>query len=87
MALDIVCKRDRVHVIDEQRATIAKQAQEIERLKRGEGLVKLVLCAAFDFNPVTNCMTTETVREYVKRVWSETDRVSRGILLGNTKYR
>ena len=33
-ALDIVCKRDRDPVIDEQRKTIAKQAQEIEGLKR-----------------------------------------------------
>ena len=87
MALDIVCKRDRDHVIDEQKKIMTEQAKEIERLKRGEGLVKPVLCAAFDLNPVTNCMTTETVREYVKRVWSETERVSMGILVGNTTYR
>ena len=84
MALDIVCKRDRDSVIDEQRATIAKQAQEIERLKRGEGLVKPVLVAAFNFaENNTSCNTTETMQTYVKRLWSENNNFSMGILLGN----
>ena len=69
MALDIVCKRDRDGVIDEQRATIAKQAQEIERLKRGEGLIKPVLVAAFNFaENNTSCNTTETMQASVKRL-------------------
>ena len=84
MALDIVCKRDRDHVIDEQRATIAKQAQEIERLKRGVGLVKPVLLAAFNFpDGDTSCHRTETMQAYVKRLWSENNDFSMGILLGN----
>ena len=84
MALDIVCKRDRDHIIDEQRATIAKQAQEIERLKRGEGLVKPVLIAAFNFQEDNrSCNATETIQAYVKRLWSETNSFSMGILLGN----
>ena len=84
MALDIVCNRDRDSVIDEQRATIAKQAQEIERLKRGESLVKPVLIAAFNFpDNITGCNTTETMQAYVKRLWSENDKFSMGILLGN----
>ena len=84
MALDIVCKRDRDHIIDEQRATIAKQAQEIERLKRGEGLVKPVLMAAFNFpDGDTSCHRTETMQAYVKRLWSENNDFSMGILLGN----
>ena len=84
MALDIVCKRDRDHVIDEQRATIAKQAQEIERLKRGEGLVKPVLMAAFNFpDNNTSCNTTETMQAYVKRIWHENNNISMGMLLGN----
>ena len=84
MALDIVCKRDRDHIIDEQRATIAKQAQEIERLKRGEGLVKPVLLAAFNFpDGDTSCHRTETMQAYVKRLWSENNDFSMGILLGN----
>ena len=84
MALDIVCKRDRDHVIDEQKATIVRQAQEIERLKRGEGLVKPVLMAAFDFaENTTSCNTTETMQAYVKRVWRENNDFSMGILLGN----
>ena len=84
MALDIVCKRDRDPVIDEQRATIAKQAQEIERLKRGEGLVKPVLIAAFNFpDNNTSCNTTETMQAYVKRLFRENNDFSMGILLGN----
>ena len=84
MALDIVCKRDRDSVIDEQRATIAKQAQEIERLKRGEGLVKPVLVAAFNFaENNTSCNTTETMQAYVKRLFRENNDFSMGILLGN----
>ena len=83
MALDIVCKRDRDHVIDKQRATIAKQAQEIERLKRGEGLVKPVLIAAFNFHDNTSCNTTETMQAYVKRLWHENNNISMGMLLGN----
>ena len=35
LALDVVCKHDRDGVIEEQRATIAKQAQEIAMLKNG----------------------------------------------------
>ena len=84
MALDIVCKRDRDGVIDEQRATIAKQAHEVERLKRGEGLVKPVLIAAFNFAEInTSCNATETMQAYVKRLWSETNSFSMGILLGH----
>ena len=83
MALDIVCKRDRDHVIAEQKATIAKQAQEIERLKRGEGLVKPVLVAVFNFSENNSCNATETMQAYVKRVWRENNDFFMGILLGN----
>ena len=84
MALDIVCKRDRDHVIDQQKATIAKQAQEIECLKRGEGLAKPVLIAAFSFpDNNTSCNTTETMQAYVKRLFRENNDFSMGILLGN----
>ena len=88
MALDIVCKRDRDHIIDEQRATIAKQAQEIERLKRGEGLVKTVLCAAFDWNETTNSIVkhNQTVREYMKQLWSLHNSFTSSILFGKRNY-
>lgn len=82
-ALDIVCKRDRDPVIDEQRQTIARQAQEIEALKRGEGLIKPVLTAAFNLPDNTSCNTTETMQAYVKRLFSENHDSSMGILLGN----
>ena len=72
-ALDIVCKRDRDPVVEEQRKTIAKQAQEIEGLKRGEGLVRPVLLAAFNFaESSASYIATETMQAYVKRLWSET---------------
>ena len=89
MALDIVCKRDRDHVIDEQRATIAKQAQEIERLKRGEGLVKTVLCAAFDWNETTNSIVkhNQTVREYMKQLWKVHNSFTSSILFGGPEPR
>ena len=73
MALDIVCKRDRDHVIDEQRATIAKQAKEIEALRSGGGPIGLVLLAVKDrpdFPQILrdNLMAkTETVVSFIKR--------------------
>ena len=85
--MDIVCKRDRDPVIDEQRAIIAKQAQEIERLKRGEGLVKPVLTAAFNFQEDnTSCNATQTVQAYVKQIWSEYNTFSQSILFGKRHY-
>ena len=91
LALDIVCKHDRDHVVDEQKKIITKQAQEIERwkqdierLKRGEGLVKPVLMAAFDFpGNAASCNTAETMQEYVKRLWGESNNISMGILFGH----
>ena len=84
MALDIVCKRDRDHVIDEQRVTIAEQAKEIEALKRGEGLVKPVLCDVFDWNQSTNSIVkhNQTVREYMKQLWSLHNSFTSSILFG-----
>ena len=89
LALDIVCKRDRDHVIDEQRVTIAKQAKEIEALKRGEGLVKPVLCAAFDWNQTTNSIVkhNQTVREYMKQLFSLHNSFTSSILFGGPEPR
>ena len=87
MALDIVCKRDRDHIIDEQKATIARQAQEIERLKRGEGLVRPVILAAFNFaESSASYIATETMQAYVKRLWSENNNFSQSILFGKRNY-
>ena len=86
-ALDIVCKRDRDPVIEEQRKTIAKQAQEIEGLKRGEGLVRPVLLAAFNFaESSASYIATETMQAYVKRLWSENNNFSQSILFGKRNY-
>ena len=86
-ALDIVCKRDRDPVIDEQRQTIARQAQEIEGLKRGEGLVRPVLLAAFNFaESSASFIATETMQAYVKRLWSENNNFSQSILFGKRNY-
>ena len=75
-ALDIVCKRDRDPVIDEQRKTIAKQAQEIEALKRGEGAIGPVLLAVRDQDGLPEILRdnllkrTETVKAFFKRTQS-----------------
>jgi len=52
-------------------------------LKRGEGLVKPVLMAAFNFAENTSCNKTETMQAYVKRLWHENNEISMGMLLGN----
>ena len=44
-ALDVVCRHDRDGVIEEQRATIARQAQEIDKLRNGQGPIGPVLLA------------------------------------------
>ena len=54
-ALDIVRKHDRDSVIEEQRATIAKQAQVNENLRLGGGFVRPILCSAFNFDENSIC--------------------------------
>ena len=44
-ALDVVCKHDRDGVVEEQRATIARQAQEIAALRNGSGPIGPILVA------------------------------------------
>ena len=46
-ALDVVCRHDRDGVIEEQRATIARQAQEINGLRNGEGPIGPVILATW----------------------------------------
>jgi len=46
-ALDVVCRHDRDGVIEEQRATIARQAQEINGLRNGEGQIGPVILATW----------------------------------------
>ena len=73
MALDIVCKRDRDHVIDEQKKIIAKQAQEIELLRSGGGPIGPVLLAAKDHPDFPEILRvnllkrTETVKSFIQR--------------------
>ena len=47
-ALDVVCRHDRDGVIEEQRATIARQAQEIDGLRNGQGPIGPVILATWD---------------------------------------
>ena len=76
MALDIVCKRDRDPVVEEQRKIIAKQAQEIELLRSGGGPIGLVLLAVRDYDGLPEILRdnllkkTETVKAYFKRAQS-----------------
>ena len=46
-ALDVVCRHDRDGVIEEQRATIARQAQEIDGLRNGQGPIGPVILATW----------------------------------------
>ena len=76
MALDIVCKRDRDSVIDEQRKIMTKQAQEIELLRSGGGPIGLVLLAVRDYDGLPEILRdnllkkTETVKAFFKRTQS-----------------
>ena len=85
-ALDIVCKHDRDSVIEEQRATIAKQAQVNENLRLGGGLVKPVLCAAFNYDEQTSATirTRETTREYIMRLYTKSNELTTGLMFGKT---
>ena len=46
-ALDLCCKRDRDHIIEEQRQTIARQAQEIVQLRLGPPFYALYIAWIF----------------------------------------
>ena len=46
-ALDVVRKHDRDSVIEEQRATIARQAQEISALQKGSGPIGRIFLASW----------------------------------------
>ena len=76
MALDIVCKRDRDSVVEEQRKIIAKQAQEIELLRSGGGPIGPVLLAVRDYDGLPEILRdnllkkTETVKAFFKRTQS-----------------
>ncbi len=82
MALDIVCKRDRDPVIEEQRAIIAKQAKEIELLRSGGGPIGLVLLAVRDDPGLPEILRdsllkkTETVKAFFKRTQSLAGRLN-----------
>ena len=73
MALDIVCKRDRDSVIDEQRKIMTKQAQEIELLRSGGGPIGPILLALKDYPEFSQTLRasllakTETVKTFIKR--------------------
>ena len=73
MASDIVCKRDRDSVIDEQRNIMTKQAQEIELLRSGGGPIGPVLLALRDYPEFSQLLRTsllaktETVKSFIKR--------------------
>ena len=69
-ALDVVCRHDRDGVIEEQRATIARQAKELADLRVGKGPVGPILALAVQDFPslVDRAMRrTETVSEWLIR--------------------
>ena len=73
-ALDVVCRHDRDGVIEEQRATIARQAQEINGLRNGEGQIGPVILATWTPTLLSEQQTRgilerdETVVSFFKRI-------------------
>ena len=89
MALDIVCKRDRDHVIDEQKKIIAKQAHEIELLRSGGGPIGPVLLAVKDRPDFPEILRdnllkrTETVKSFIERTQTMAGAVSSELSWGD----
>ena len=73
-ALDVVCKHNRDGVIEEQRATIARQAHEINRLRNGEGPIGPVILATWISTVLSErqkmdiLQKDETVGSFFKRI-------------------
>ena len=91
-ALDVVCKHDRDGVIEEQRATIAKQAQEIADLKVGKGPIGPILQAmscssTHDAYWADIAQTrTEPVAKFLKAVWAQSYNLQSVLLTGNRTF-
>ena len=89
MALDIVCKRDRDSVIDEQRKITTKQAQEIELLRSGGGPIGPVLLAVKDRPDFPEILRdnllkrTETVKSFIERTQTMAGAVSSELSWGD----
>ena len=73
-ALDIVRKHDRDGVIEEQRATIARQAQEIAALRKGSGPIGPILIENWGHSDLTGRLlerlagNRETVGAFIRRM-------------------
>ena len=86
-ALDVVRKHDRDGVVEEQRAIIARQAQEIAALKKGSGPIGPILLANFGLNISENLRATilekrEPVAAFIKRLQNMTWAVQTELSIG-----
>ena len=83
-ALDILCKHDRDPVIEEQRATIDKQAQQIADLTAGKGPIGPVLQSVHGRDSFSDVEfwgriaqeRTESVADFIKKLHNHATIVS-----------
>ena len=87
-ALDVVCKHNRDGVIEEQRATIARQAQEINRLRNGKGPIGPVILATWtpdilsEQQKMVILEKDETVVSFFKRITNNLQELGREMSWG-----
>ena len=87
-ALDVVCKHDRDGVIEEQRATIARQAQEIAALRKGSGPIGPILIENWGHTDLSGSLLErlqgkrETVGAFIIRMHRMVSAVENELLVG-----
>ena len=87
-ALDVVCKHDRDGVVEEQRATIARQAQEIAALRNGSGPIGPILVANWGHSDLSESLlekltgNREPVGAFIKRMHKMASAVEHELLVG-----
>ena len=87
-ALDVVRKHDRDGVVEEQRATIARQAQEIAALRNGSGPIGPILVANWGQSDLSGSLleklagNREPVGAFIKRMHKMASAVEHELLVG-----
>ena len=87
-ALDVVRKHDRDGVVEEQRATIARQAQEIAALRKGSGPIGPILLANWGHSDFSESLlkrmegNPEPVGDFIKRIWRMLTAIESELFVG-----
>ena len=87
-ALDVVRKHDRDGVVEEQRATIARQAQEIAALRNGSGPIGPILVENWGRSSLSGSLreklagNREPVGAFIKRLHKMVYSVENELLVG-----